>query len=130
MTVRNVVFVTSVAGSSEWFECGLVTYSNRSKTELAGVPEHLIDQYGAVSEKVACAMASGAISRTAATVALSVTGIAGPSGERAGCLTQGKQNPRIRSSLGAVAQLGERYNGIVEVVGSIPSGSTIHVPIV
>ncbi|MBL6918867.1 CinA family protein [Gammaproteobacteria bacterium] len=72
--------LTSVAGSSEWFECGLVTYSNRSKTELAGVPEHLIDQYGAVSEKVACAMASGAISRTAATAALSVTGVAGPSG--------------------------------------------------
>ena len=72
--------VTSLAGSSDWFECGLVTYSNTSKASLAGVAGSLISRYGAVSAEVAEAMASGALERTDASVALSVTGIAGPGG--------------------------------------------------
>ena len=72
--------VTSLAGSSDWFECGMVTYSNTSKAALAGVPGSLISSYGAVSAQVAEAMVSGAQERTDASVAVSVTGIAGPGG--------------------------------------------------
>ena len=71
---------TSVAGSSDWFECGLVTYSNDSKTRLAGVPADLIQRYGAVSGEVVCAMTKGALARTNANVAIAVSGVAGPGG--------------------------------------------------
>lgn len=72
--------ITDIAGSSEWFECGLVTYSNAAKTELLGVPPELIASHGAVSEEVAAAMARGALGTSNATVAVSTTGIAGPGG--------------------------------------------------
>lgn len=72
--------ITEIAGSSEWFDCGFVTYSNASKTALIEVPESLLAQYGAVSEEVAAAMAEGALANTDASVALSTTGIAGPGG--------------------------------------------------
>ena len=72
--------ITEVAGSSDWFECGFVTYSNASKAALLDVPAALIAQLGAVSEEVAAAMAEGALSNSSAQVALSTTGIAGPSG--------------------------------------------------
>ncbi|TDM05801.1 MAG: damage-inducible protein CinA [Ideonella sp. MAG2] len=71
---------TELAGSSDWFDRGFVTYSNAAKTELLGVPAALIEQHGAVSEPVARAMAEGALVRSAAQWALAVTGIAGPSG--------------------------------------------------
>jgi nicotinamide-nucleotide amidase len=71
---------TSVAGSSEWFERGLVTYSNAAKTELLGVPPALIAAHGAVSEQVARAMADGVLARAPVQLALSVTGVAGPGG--------------------------------------------------
>jgi nicotinamide-nucleotide amidase len=72
---------TSVAGSSDWFERGFVTYSNAAKTELLGVPAALIAAHGAVSEPVASAMAEGALRHAAAADwALAVTGIAGPGG--------------------------------------------------
>ena len=72
--------ITEVAGSSDWFECGFVTYSNASKTALLDVPAALIAQLGAVSEEVAAAMAEGALANSSAQVALSTTGIAGPTG--------------------------------------------------
>lgn len=72
--------LTEVPGASGMFERGLVTYSNASKTELLGVEPDLIARYGAVSEEVARAMAEGALSRTPAHIAVSVTGIAGPDG--------------------------------------------------
>ncbi len=72
--------VTDIAGSSAWFDCGLVTYSNTAKTALLGVPAQLIAAHGAVSEEVAAAMAQGALSNSKAQVALSTTGIAGPGG--------------------------------------------------
>ena len=71
---------TSLAGSSNWFERGFVTYSNLSKTELLGVDAALVERSGAVSEAVARAMAEGALSRSRAQVAIAVTGIAGPGG--------------------------------------------------
>jgi len=71
---------TAVAGSSDWFERGFVTYSNEAKAELLGVPVALIAACGAVSAEVARAMAEGALARSHAQVALAVTGIAGPGG--------------------------------------------------
>jgi nicotinamide-nucleotide amidase len=71
---------TSLAGSSEWFERGFVTYSNQAKVELLGVSSALIVAHGAVSEEVACAMAEGALAHSRARFAVSVTGIAGPGG--------------------------------------------------
>ncbi len=72
--------ITDIAGSSEWFDCGFVTYSNSSKSEFLDVPAALIAQLGAVSEEVAAAMAKGALANTDAHVTLSTTGIAGPAG--------------------------------------------------
>ena len=71
---------TSLAGSSDWFERGVVSYSNEAKTELLGVPAALIVSHGAVSAEVARAMVDGMLVRSRADVAVAVTGIAGPSG--------------------------------------------------
>jgi len=71
---------TSLAGSSQWFERGFVTYSNAAKSELLGVDPRLIANYGAVSDPVAQAMAQGAVRHSAAQVSIAVTGIAGPGG--------------------------------------------------
>ncbi len=71
---------TGLAGSSDWFERGFVTYSNESKHELLGVPLALIAQHGAVSAEVAVAMADGALRQSRADVAVAVTGVAGPTG--------------------------------------------------
>lgn len=71
---------TDLSGSSQWFERGFVSYSNAAKTELLDVPAALIEAHGAVSEPVARAMAEGAVARSAAQVAVAVTGIAGPTG--------------------------------------------------
>jgi nicotinamide-nucleotide amidase len=71
---------TDLAGSSDWFERGFVTYSNEAKHDLLGVDPHLIEAHGAVSEAVVQAMALGALRHSQAQVALAVTGIAGPSG--------------------------------------------------
>ncbi|HTU68090.1 MAG TPA: nicotinamide-nucleotide amidohydrolase family protein [Steroidobacteraceae bacterium] len=75
---------TDIAGSSEWFDCGFVVYSNAAKTRDVGVPAKLIDAEGAVSEPVVRAMAEGALARTGATVAIAVSGIAGPGGATPG----------------------------------------------
>jgi nicotinamide-nucleotide amidase len=72
--------LTSVAGASVVLECGFVTYSNESKTEMLGVPAELIASKGAVSAEVARAMAEGALKRSKADIAVAVTGIAGPDG--------------------------------------------------
>jgi nicotinamide-nucleotide amidase len=71
---------TELAGSSNWFERGFVTYSNQAKTDLLGVPFDLIDTHGAVSEPVARAMAEGALQRAGVDLAVAVTGVAGPGG--------------------------------------------------
>jgi nicotinamide-nucleotide amidase len=75
---------TEIAGCSDWFDCGFVTYSNDSKTNMLGVPANLIAQQGAVSEETAKAMAEGALANSNADVALSTTGIAGPGGPSPG----------------------------------------------
>jgi nicotinamide-nucleotide amidase len=72
--------LTALAGSSEWFERGYVTYSNNAKSEDIGVDAHLIQDHGAVSIQVAKAMAVGAKQSSNSNIALSITGIAGPTG--------------------------------------------------
>lgn len=72
--------LTAIAGSSDVVECGFVTYSNEAKIALSGVPAELIAAHGAVSPEVAEAMAAGALERSKADVAVSVTGVAGPGG--------------------------------------------------
>lgn len=71
---------TDLAGSSNWFERGFVTYSNEAKTEMLSVDAALITAHGAVSEEVARAMAQGAIKHSRVRVAVAVTGVAGPTG--------------------------------------------------
>ena len=72
--------VTSVSGSSGWFERGFVTYSDDAKRELLGVSRSTLNKHGAVSEETAREMARGALERSRAGVAVAVTGIAGPTG--------------------------------------------------
>ena len=71
---------TDLAGSSQWFERGIVSYSNEAKTELLGVPATVLAQHGAVSAEVAEHMAQGLLARAPLDWALAVTGIAGPTG--------------------------------------------------
>ena len=72
--------ITEIAGSTAWFDCGFIAYSNASKSELLDVSAALIAQMGSVSEEVAAAMASGALGSSNAHLAVSTTGIAGPTG--------------------------------------------------
>lgn len=72
--------LTDLAGSSGWFERGVVSYSNRAKQSLLGVPEDVLQQHGAVSEATARAMASGLLDAAPVDWTLALTGIAGPGG--------------------------------------------------
>ncbi len=72
--------ITEVAGSSQWFELGLVAYANRIKASLLGVPEQLLEKEGAVSEATVVAMAQGALRAAGADLSVAVSGVAGPGG--------------------------------------------------
>jgi nicotinamide-nucleotide amidase len=72
--------LTEIAGSSDVFDAGFVTYSNRAKIEVLGVSEDVLDTFGAVSMPVAWAMAQGALRKSGADVSVAITGIAGPGG--------------------------------------------------
>ena len=72
--------ITDIAGSSAWFDRGFITYSNTAKQEMLGVKEATLVKHGAVSEETALEMALGALKNSQATIAASITGIAGPSG--------------------------------------------------
>lgn len=72
--------LTAIAGSSAWFDRGFVTYSNEAKQEMLGVRAETLARHGAVSEETALEMAQGALARSRGTLALSITGIAGPAG--------------------------------------------------
>jgi nicotinamide-nucleotide amidase len=72
--------MTAIAGSSAWFERGFVTYSNDAKREMLGVSAETLARHGAVSEDTAREMALGALRHSKATVSLSITGVAGPTG--------------------------------------------------
>ena len=72
--------ITDISGSSDWFECALVTYSNQAKQDLLGVPAQLLEDYGAVSEQTVKSMVLGLLLRCNANIAVSISGIAGPGG--------------------------------------------------
>ncbi len=72
--------LTSVPGSSAWFECGFVTYSNAAKVTLLNIDIATLEAYGAVSAETAAAMAAGALQQSAAQISIAITGIAGPDG--------------------------------------------------
>lgn len=72
--------VTAVAGSSEWYERGFITYSNAAKEDLLGVPADILARFGAVSVETAAAMAQGALRQSPAHLSVAVTGVAGPGG--------------------------------------------------
>lgn len=72
--------ITSIAGSSAWFERGFIVYSNQAKIDLLQVQKSTLDSFGAVSEEVAREMAAGALRNSGADISLAVTGIAGPDG--------------------------------------------------
>ncbi len=91
---------TDLAGSSDWFDRGFVTYSNQAKSDMLAVPPALIDEYGAVSEPVALAMAAGALRASGADYAVAVTGIAGPAG--------GSADKPVGTVWIAVARVGEQ----------------------
>jgi len=73
--------ITDVSGSSNVFECGVVSYANRIKHEILGVKEETLEKYGAVSEQTAREMAAGALKISSADLAVAVTGIAGPNSD-------------------------------------------------
>ena len=72
--------LTAIPGSSDYYGCGFVTYSNVAKHDILGVPKALLEQFGAVSVETAQAMAAGALAQGKADIALSITGVAGPGG--------------------------------------------------
>jgi len=72
--------ITSVAGSSQWFDRGFVTYSNEAKREMLGVRDDSLQDHGAVSEAVVREMAEGALARSHAQISVAISGIAGPEG--------------------------------------------------
>lgn len=72
--------VTAISGSSDWFERGFVTYSNAAKQDLLGVRKTTLQKYGAVSEQTAREMAKGALKKSRGSIAVAVTGVAGPTG--------------------------------------------------
>jgi len=72
--------ITSLPGSSQWYERGFITYANAAKIEMLGVPAETIDEHGAVSEATAAAMAAGALRNSHAQATLAISGIAGPGG--------------------------------------------------
>lgn len=72
--------LTSLPGSSHWYERGFITYANAAKVEMLGVPTALLESHGAVSEETAMAMAAGALKHSHAQAALAISGIAGPGG--------------------------------------------------
>ncbi len=72
--------LTNISGSSDYFDRGIVSYSNKAKMQLLGVPENLLKKYGAVSKQVAKAMAEGVRTKSNVDIGIATTGIAGPTG--------------------------------------------------
>jgi len=107
--------VTQVAGSSAWFDRGFITYSNEAKVQQLGVPQATLRAHGAVSEAVARAMALGAVTRSAAQVAVAVTGIAGPGGgtrdKPVGTVCFGWVLQGARTSAPCVTTTRQRFSG-------------------
>ena len=117
--------ITEVSGSSAAFDRGFVTYSNEAKSELLGIPAALITQHGAVSAAVAAAMATGALDYSKASLAVSVTGIAGPGGGTAekpvglvyfGCCGRGAESTTVERRFGELGREGVRMASVVQAL--------------
>jgi len=95
--------VTATAGSSAWFDCGFVTYSNEAKQDLLGVSPTTLERCGAVSEETVCEMIAGTLAHSRADLALAISGVAGPGGGSAAkpvgmvCFAWGERTGGIRS---------------------------------
>jgi len=103
--------LTEIPGSSAFFEQGYITYSNNSKTSVLGVENKTLKKYGAVSEQVAKQMAKGALKRSNSTIAISITGIAGPGGsdykpEGLVCFAVAKKSGKTRTETMEYGPLG------------------------
>ena len=103
--------LTEIPGSSAFFEQDYITYSNNSKTSVLGVENKTLKKYGAVSEQVAKQMAKGALKRSNSTIAISITGIAGPGGsdykpEGLVCFAVTKKNGKTRTETMEYGPLG------------------------
>ena len=103
--------LTEMPGSSAFFEQGFITYSNHSKTSVLGVENKTLKKYGAVSEQAAKQMAEGALKRSNSTIAISITGIAGPGGsdykpEGLVCFAVTKKNGKTRTETMEYGPLG------------------------
>ncbi|MHB8494957.1 MAG: CinA family protein [Casimicrobiaceae bacterium] len=132
--------ITSIAGSSDWFERGFVTYSNDAKAELLDVPPGLLAAHGAVSEPVALAMAIGALENSRADIAVAVTGIAGPGGgtpgkpvgtvcfawARRGGGAPGTRTEHLAGDRADVREASVRIalDGLIEAAGASPDGNS------
>jgi len=99
--------ITDRAGSSRWFECGFVTYSNRAKQKMLGVDLNLLENRGAVNEQVAGMMVVGVLENSVADIACSITGIAGPQGGS-------KENPVGTVCFGWISRQAQRPVMITE----------------
>ena len=105
--------LTEMPGSSAFFEQGYITYSNRSKISVLGVDKKILEKHGAVSEEVAKQMAKGALNKSTGTIAISITGIAGPGGsdykpEGLVCFAIAQKNGEIRVETMEYGPLGRR----------------------
>ena len=117
--------LTDVAGSSDVFERGFVTYSNAAKREMLGVRAETLDAFGAVSEQVAREMAEGALTHSAAEMAVSVTGIAGPGGSEFkpegrvcfGLALRGRETVVETVEFGALGRTGVRQATVEHALG-------------
>jgi nicotinamide-nucleotide amidase len=117
--------ITEAPGSSDIFDRGFVTYSNAAKVEMLGVSEATLAAHGAVSEEVAREMAEGALARSAATVAVSVTGIAGPGGSEVkpegrvcfGLAAQGLPTRTMTVEFGALGRSEVRRRSVEHALG-------------
>ncbi len=116
--------LTEMPGSSAFFEQGYITYSNRSKISDLGVDKKILEKHGAVSEEVAKQMAEGALNRSAGTIAISITGIAGPGGsgykpEGLVCFAIAHKNGEIRVETMEYGPLGRsniRSSAVVKAI--------------
>jgi nicotinamide-nucleotide amidase len=117
--------LTEVPGSSKSFERGFITYSNEAKSDLLGVSGELIRRQGAVSEDVALAMAKGALARSRASIAVSITGVAGPGGGSAekpvglvflACAGENREPVQSRLDLGMMSRGEIRQAAVAEAM--------------
>ena len=120
--------LTEIAGSSDVVERGFVTYSNEAKIEMLGVPEATLIAHGAVSEATARAMADGALARSRAAFAISITGIAGPGGGTAekpvglvhfACAAIGRPTVHAERRFGSLDRAGVRYAAVVQALAML-----------